>query len=55
MAVKTPCQPAGLNPWDVKFSPWNCVNRKDTITTRMIASFHQTRALFTRANHLMPT
>ena len=36
MAVNTPCQPEGLKPWLVKFSPWNAANRNAPITSRMI-------------------
>ncbi len=54
MAVKTPCQPSGRNPWEVKFSPWNDVSRKAMTTSVMMASFHHTRMLLTLANHRTP-
>ncbi len=54
MAVKTPCQPCGLKPAEVKFAPRNWVTRKATMTTEMMASFHHTRPLLIRANQRMP-
>jgi hypothetical protein len=54
MAVKMPWPPSGAKLWLVKFSPWNAVSRNAAMTSRMIAIFHHTSALFTRANHLTP-
>ena len=54
IAVKTPWTPFGAKPWEVKFSPWKAVSRNAAITSRMIASFHQTSALLIRANQRTP-
>ena len=38
----------------MKFEPWNAVSTNAAMTSRMIASFHQTATLLTRANHRTP-
>ncbi len=50
MAVNTPWTPAGAKSWLVKFSPWNAAAKKAAMTSRMMKSFHHTRALLMRAN-----
>ncbi|GMA96724.1 hypothetical protein GCM10025881_35480 [Pseudolysinimonas kribbensis] len=52
--------PSGANPWLVKFAGLpmlvvpSAVMRKTTMMSAMIASFHHTSTLFTRANSLTP-
>ncbi len=55
MAVKTPCQPCGLKPWEVKLPAWKEVKKKAMMTMVMIASFHHTRMVLIRANQRTPT
>ena len=52
--MKTPCQPCGMKPWLVKFSPWTAVSRNAAITSRMMKIFQPTSALLIRANQRTP-
>ena len=54
MAVKMPCTPVGANPWELKFWPWKAATKNETITRRMMNSFHPTSALLIRANQRTP-
>jgi hypothetical protein len=54
IAVATPRQPKGMNSFEVKLELWNCVTTKAITTRVMMASFHQTITVFTRANHATP-
>src|SRR3954447_25306693 len=54
MAVATPRQPNGMNSCEVKFEPWNWVSTNTTTTSTMMASFHHTSTVLTRANQATP-
>ena len=54
MAVSMPWVPSVVKPWSPKLPLWNSVTRNAKTTRMMMANFHQTATLLTRANQRMP-